>query len=123
MLELHFCLDLYALQYVKEDLSEQGAEPRIEQNVYGAAVEIIASLDAHESKGSKASVVNGLSSQGSNERGAVLVFLPGLLEIETLYKLLNDFVLEREKYVTLSLPLYYLLTANCCSFCIPLYPF
>ena len=85
----------------KEYGTDLGAEPRIEQSVYAVVGEIIVSFDDFETcegkySGHSHSERNGVT-HSLCDRGAVLVFLPGLLEIETLYKVLTDAILEQEK--------------------------
>ena len=69
--------------------------------MYALVGEIIVSFDEFETRERKHTAASHSERNGITyslwDRGAVLVFLPGLLEIETLYKLITDVILEREK--------------------------
>lgn len=54
-------------------------EPKLHSTIYDLTVKILEALDRFETNNSK-------SQNANNHRGGVLAFLPGLMEIDTLYK-------------------------------------
>ncbi|CAG7727696.1 unnamed protein product, partial [Allacma fusca] len=97
----HYINNIHGIEMPKIYKVDFYEEPKIAPDIYEMAVNVIASFDTFEkherrynaSKPDK----NGVDSFEVNERGAVLVFLPGLLEIETLYKLLNEYTASKAK--------------------------